>query len=444
MILGVPTLNRYDLLGRLIASAESGRLKPNTYLIVDNGGQFDAEARKMPGVAAALARDARIIVLTPGKNLGVAASWNAILDWATPLPVTISNDDIELGEDTLATLDLAIAAHDFVIAEGGWNANGWCLFAQAARCAELIGPYDENFYPAYYEDLDYERRLKLAGITPFRAPTIFHHEGWATMRADASHEISSGQGRSNVFFQKKWGGAPSKATFSEPFNGGAGPGLRNNPPQTGWRKYGPETTTMRWDIINHAARFVGARTYLEIGVCDGASMRNVIGIARSLEKWGVDPAPHHAGIVACDAFSHCGSDEFFSTRRRRKFDVAFVDGLHHADQAYRDIINAARTARVVLAHDSNPSTEGMQRVPAIQSEWTGDVWKAIARIRAEGQHMVRTVDTDYGVAVVIPNRRESVRQLPRESWEDLVQNRAELLGLISVSEWKNWFEGAIR
>ena len=78
MILGVPTLNRYDLLGRLIASAEAGNCKPSAYFIVDNGGHFHGEASKMPGVAAAIERGAPIEVLAPDKNLGVAASWNAM------------------------------------------------------------------------------------------------------------------------------------------------------------------------------------------------------------------------------------------------------------------------------------------------------------------------------------------------------------------------------
>ena len=141
MILGVPTLHRYDLLGRLIASAEAGSCKPSAYLIVDNGGKFGALAPAMPAVASALARWAEIDVLAPGRNLGVAASWNALLDRAGAEPIAISNDDVELGEDALEALARAIGVHDFVIAEGPPNANGWCLFAQTARCTELVGGY---------------------------------------------------------------------------------------------------------------------------------------------------------------------------------------------------------------------------------------------------------------------------------------------------------------
>ena len=442
MILGVPTLNRYDLLSKLIVSAEAGRLKPSTYLIVDNGGRFDAEAHGMPGIAAARMRGAGIVVLTPEKNLGVAASWNAILDWAHAVPVVISNDDVELGEGTLEALECAVGKHDFVIAEGGYNANGWCLFAQTARCTELVGPYDENFFPAYCEDRDYAHRLFLAGVTVHREPATLRHEGWATMKADPS--ISEGQQRSVEYFEKKWGGTPDTPIFTEPFNGLIKPpDLRRNPPQTEWRSYGRSSESMRWDVVNHVAKTVAARSYLEIGVCAGESMRHVNGVACALEKWGVDPSPREGAIEACDVFSQQTSDEFFETTRRA-FDVVFVDGLHYADQAYRDIMNAARSARVIVVHDSSPATEMMQVVPYPGGDWTGDVWKAIARIRAEGKHTVRTVDTDFGVAVVIPNRPETITELPRGTWDDLVQHRKELLGLVSVFEWKNWFDGAIK
>jgi len=218
VILGVPTLNRYDLLGQLILSAEAGTRKPSRYLIVDNGGRFDEEALTMPAIATALARGAAVEVLTPPTNLGVAASWNAMLDRAGDAPLAIANDDVELGMDALEALSRALGAgHDFVIAEGPPGANGWCLFAQTAACTAKVGPYDENFFPAYYEDSDYAERLARAGIPVHREPATLTHEGLATMRADPV--ISAGQATSAAYFRQKWGGMPGEALFREPFNG---------------------------------------------------------------------------------------------------------------------------------------------------------------------------------------------------------------------------------
>lgn len=436
MILGVPTLNRYDLLDKLILSAESGTLKPSEYLIVDNGGRFEAEAPRMASVTAALDRGVQFVVLKPGGNMGVAASWNALLDRAGDKLIAIVNDDVELNVDALERLNAAADNCDFVDAGGG------CLFTQTRTCTELVGPYDENFYPAYYEDSDYERRLALAGVTQHRlSGLIAHHEDRATMFADTSGEIGRGMTQNGELFRRKWGDLPGKEVFTEPFNGVEKVDLRLNTRQETWTHYAPQT--MRWDVINHIAKVIDAKTYLEVGVSSGESMRQV-----QIElKIGVDPAPQLEGVTACDVFVPKTSDELFKEydgSRGIEFDIVFIDGLHHADQAYRDIVNAARTAKIVVVHDSNPSTEEMQRVPAVPGAWTGDVWKAVSRVRVDGAYLVRTIDTDYGVAVVLPNRGERVPELPRETWADLQAHRKELLGLIPVHEWKAWLKGALR
>jgi len=431
IVLGVPVLSRYDLLERLLASAEARTVKPDRYLIVDNGRQLDVLS---PGISRAVERGATVSVLSPGRNLGVAASWNAILSEAHTESVIVANDDVTLGPETIARLSAATG--DLIIAEGPPNANGWCLFVQSPRCTALVGPYDEHFYPAYYEDSDYRRRLALAGIAPVRVPSDHAHEGWATLRQEsADGPIHQGQRRSLDYYQRKWGGPPDAERFTQPFDGQP---VEPTPQATDavWmtvRRSGP---LMRYDVVNRILETIGSRRYLEVGVSTGEMMRRI----HADHRVGVDPAPTDTARAAATEFFATTSDAYFAEQSPSEFDVAFIDGLHHADQAYRDIENACRRSKVVVVHDSNPSTEAMQVVPAIQSEWTGDVWRAIARIRAEGKHTVRTIDTDYGVAVVLPNRGEVVPTLPRETWADLVQHRATLLGLLSPEEWEDWFD----
>jgi glycosyltransferase involved in cell wall biosynthesis len=437
IVLGVPVLSRYDLLERLLASAEAGTSKPDRYLIVDNGGKFDAGSA---AVTRAIARGATVSVLSPGKNLGVAASWNAILTAAHPATAIVSNDDITLGPETLARL--AASDADFTIAEGPPHANGWCLFAQTARCTERVGLYDTLFYPAYYEDTDYHRRLTLAGIEPLRLPTDHAHEGWATIKLEGyDGPTYQGQKKNLDYYVEKWGGPPGNERFTRPFNGARIPGTPG-PPSCTWVDLklsaplsGP---LMRYDVINRILQTVGAHRYLEIGVSSGETMRQV----RASHRVGVDPSPHPDGVRAATEFFSVPSDVYFAEKVTGRFDVAFVDGLHHADQAYRDIEHACLVSTVVVVHDANPSTEAMQIVPPVQGEWTGDVWKAVARIRAEGRHTVRTIDTDYGVAVVLPHRAEAVPLLPRETWDHLVTHRKALLGLVSPREWEAWFDAA--
>jgi len=198
--LGIPTIVRYDLLGRLLDSAERGTVKPDGYLIVDNGGGLAAAGVRVP-------ENTRIIV--PGKNLGVAAAWNLILDAAGAEPIVISNDDITLGPDAFATLSAAAAAYPLV------TAGGWALFAQAPECTRTVGYYDESFFPGYYEDTDYAYRMRLCGFPRHDVSVAVTHVGSATIKAAPQLNV----GRSGAYYHAKWGGAPGHERWREPFGG---------------------------------------------------------------------------------------------------------------------------------------------------------------------------------------------------------------------------------
>src|SRR5271166_2286972 len=448
IIIGVPVLSRYDLLERFFASAEDGTLKPDRYLVVDNGGKFT----ETPSVRRALERGATVSVLSTGGNLGVAASWNAILREAYPESVVISNDDITLGPETLARLygEDGASKHEFVIAEGPLHAKGWCLYAQTQSLTAKVGFYDENFYPAYYEDTDFHRRMTLAGVEPYRLPTDHTHEGWATIKQEGHRGPTYlGQQKCLEYYTRKWGGAPGQERYTEPFDGAYFSSSVESPREYVWVDLKPAEVKsvalsgplMRYDVVNRVLEKLGSDRYLEIGVSDGETMRRV----KVEYRVGVDPVPQAGAVSAATEFFPITSDEFFARGDAvGKFGVTFVDGLHHADQAYRDIENACRVSDVVVVHDASPSTEAMQVVPCRGGDWTGDVWKAVSRIRAEGQHAVRTIDTDFGVAVVLPDRGESVPEWPRATWTDLVSRRAELLGLLSSGAWEEWFDMANR
>jgi len=452
MLLGVPVLKRYDLLERLLASAEA-TYKLDGYLIVDNGGEFRAKLEGSPVIHHALSNGRTVRVLEPGSNIGVAAAWNAILDEAAEDLVVISNDDVELGETTLqdlvgqyeGTRALASTESDsfrqralmtpLVIADGGLDASGWCLFLHSPELYQKIGPYDESFYPAYYEDSDYRWRMKLGGIEPVLVKTEFKHAVRGSWSDESQKQIRRGLEQ----FERKWGGDPrgdESLLFRTPFDGAPiAYSLRKRTHRGMWRTL--VRKIYRWDVINAIASRIDAKSYLEIGIGSGETLRKV----DIRWKEGVDPAPAVEGPSAANVFYRCSSDAFFDGFAVKPYDITFVDGLHHSEQAYQDIESACNISRVVVVHDANPSTEAMQAVPQVQGEWTGDVWKAIVRIRREGNHMVRTVDADYGVAIVIPNRSDDgIPSLPAETYTDLVTHRKELLGLVSFDEMLEWFK----
>ncbi len=104
--------------------------------------------------------------------------------------------------------------------------------------------------------------------------------------------------------------------------------------------------------------------YLEIGVAKGDTLACVM---PSTSAVGVDPRPrieHRIGSNI-DIFAET-SDAFFAayeTRPKfdnRKIDLAFIDGLHHFEQALRDFVNIEKRAAndgLIVLHDCIPFDE---------------------------------------------------------------------------------------
>lgn len=186
----------------------------------------------------------------------------------------------------------------------------------------------------------------------------------------------------------------------------------------------------RVDIINHLIEVCGYRKYLEIGVDRGECIRRV----NAADKTGVDPNQ------LCPEVTHnMTSDQFFA-ENSDTFDLVFIDGLHTRAQAYKDLMNAKKVLNkggVIVMHDCSPDEEFLQVVPRMHVAWTGDVWKAIYDFRAtDPSGWLATVDTDYGVAVHIPDGCNNMggfvpKQASDVEWADLVKNRWQWLNLVT-------------
>lgn len=185
--------------------------------------------------------------------------------------------------------------------------------------------------------------------------------------------------------------------------------------------------------------------YLEIGVHTGVLFLHV----RASAKVAVDPEPRipelkrllHPNTVLRGRVIRATSDQFFTALPRGKhFDVVFIDGHHSFDQSSRDIANSLSNLRpggVVLVHDCNPPTEAAASpdpAGAGEGPWCGDVWKAIAHLRATRSDLrVRVLDTDCGVGVIDRGESETIEldaaQLATMTYADLDADRERLLGL---------------
>lgn len=196
-----------------------------------------------------------------------------------------------------------------------------------------------------------------------------------------------------------------------------------------WRRTFNEANT-HVDLINYAIRKYGYKRYLEIGVEEGICFSRV----EIEHKESVDP-------VDMGYTTHVmPSDEFFDKLPEYvKFDVIFVDGLHIADQVYRDILNALDHLSdngVIFCHDMNPPFEICQRTKPVIPDWNGDCWKAFARLRSEREDLeMFTVDIDFGVGVIRRGRQHKIEVPEVLDYQFLDENREELLNLVSVDEF---------
>jgi len=163
-LLGVPILNRIDLLHRLLASLD---VPVETLAIVDNSSADDAngqnklqqelqyiQQRGHPLIQA-------IEIARPFGNLGVAASWNHILSSFPEASLALlANNDVCFAAGVLAAALERVNARrpqwlPLLPAPGEYSA-----FLITAPTWNRIGLFDEHFYPAYHEDLDYRDRLR--------------------------------------------------------------------------------------------------------------------------------------------------------------------------------------------------------------------------------------------------------------------------------------------
>lgn len=205
---------------------------------------------------------------------------------------------------------------------------------------------------------------------------------------------------------------------------------------------------MRWDLVNellaHARVADDAETsFLEIGVGDGECARRV----RAKVKFGIDPAPHPRATRGCyDVLFVEESDAALPKLKKEPcFDVALVDGLHHAEQVLHDVRGALAVSRFVVMHDCNPKTELAQRVPRATKVWNGDCWKAMVALRMDPELTAFTIDADHGLGVVCARGTLPIDLVPSQlsrhgrvlTWETLEAYRAEWLGLITVDHWRS-------
>lgn len=210
--IGIPTINQYrDKLQEFLISYDHFFAHNQVY-IIDNGNQgIDVSEYK------------RMEVIVNKTPMGVAASWNhlAKLIFKTHTHGLFLNDDILLAKNEY---DIMRAIIDY--RSTGMNFSDSVISSQRDFCAFIlprtvyiqVGPFDENFKGAYFEDKDYERRLKMAKIDVVRTsrldPSIYYES--SSVKKDA--RLNNNFQKNHSYYKQKWGGNVGGEVYQRPFN----------------------------------------------------------------------------------------------------------------------------------------------------------------------------------------------------------------------------------
>ena len=198
----------------------------------------------------ALAGTQGIGVMFNQQNLGAARSWNvgisACYEQLECDLVLVANNDVlfhintvdvlagriqQLKAGILTPFNISgllakpenIFSYSAEHAEKVEPAPDFSCFMISKKCFYSVGPFDERFYPAYFEDNDYHYRMKLSGFKALKTrQAVYYHYGSRTKQSseDVRANCDAGYLQNRDYYKRKWGGLPGKEKFKKPFDGG--------------------------------------------------------------------------------------------------------------------------------------------------------------------------------------------------------------------------------
>lgn len=215
LTIAIPTIIKYDLCINLIGMIDRGNVTPEKIHIVDNGKLFNQRFNASTVTTP-------VEVYTPDRNIGVAASWNYFLRNNSGI-VMILNDDVVISDVTIGDVMEAYGTGEGIDIMFSYG-RGFCLFLlDSNNITSKVGYFDEQFWPAYYEDVDFMRRFVLAGAKAVNIDRIkIEHAGSATLREQqktgTNKDHDSNFTKNKNYYIKKWGGLPPDEKYNTPFN----------------------------------------------------------------------------------------------------------------------------------------------------------------------------------------------------------------------------------
>lgn len=160
-------------------------------------------------------------------NRGLSRTWNEFIRIYADHPFhddsdawLIVNDDIKFSGNSLDILcNLSVANRDKYAINP--NGDGYSCQALNPILWKTCGYFDENIFPAYYEDSEMSYRCQLAGLEQMVCPNIgIEHLGSQTTKRhpEIQEMCDIWVPKNCAYFMRKWGGGPCEEKYVVPFD----------------------------------------------------------------------------------------------------------------------------------------------------------------------------------------------------------------------------------
>lgn len=170
-VLGFAVLTKFDLAERLLESIDH----PVKDLVIVNNSGTQSWKPKKPKLVE------RMWHIEVPYGLGGNGAWNLIIK-STPYAKywVLPNDDCYFEPGALQIISEQVDTTTF----------NYCQINERWSCPVIgegivnsVGLWDEAYFPIYFDDNDFERRIVNAGIQPKALDAVVHHTGSATLNS---------------------------------------------------------------------------------------------------------------------------------------------------------------------------------------------------------------------------------------------------------------------
>jgi GT2 family glycosyltransferase len=190
-VLGFATLSRFDLAQRLLDSIDY----PVEHLvIVDNSGKKTFEPKVNDNVK-------NVWLLQVPSGLGANGAWNLIIKSTPHAPYwVIPNDDAHFEPGALETIAKEVDTNkfNFLNISPKWS----CVVPTEGSVAKA-GLWDEVFHPIYFDDDEYEWRMRELGVEFNTINARVYHDNSSTLHSGYEERNASTYSRNNSMFTNK-------------------------------------------------------------------------------------------------------------------------------------------------------------------------------------------------------------------------------------------------